>query len=372
MKSFVTRTVHGGTLEGRTIEPLVQPVYQTSAFAFDSLEAMNGYYEGDGSYLYSRNGNPNTDTLAKSVAGLEGAPAGVAASSGTGAILAGILAAVGEGDHLLAARDVYGGTVALLKNELSRLGVTVHFADFADTGEIEQKLMDHPEIKLMISESITNPFLRIEDIDVLVQLKKYYGVRLLIDNTFATPYTIRPYEAGADLVAHSATKYLGGHSDVTAGVLTGSEELIGAAKERITGMGLNLSPFEAWLTARGVRTLALRMNAQCRNAKGIAEFVRNRMKVWHPDAGAMVTFELPEQADVAAFFRSLGWIKVVPTLAGVETTVSHPYSTSHRALSAEEKEALGISEHLVRLSAGIEDLEDITGRLKEAFEAAGC
>lgn len=370
MKSIETRTVHSKPLIERQIQPLVMPVYQTSAFSFNSLEEMNGYYEGNGSYLYTRNGNPNTDLLAQTVADLENAPSGVAASSGTGAILAGILSVATAGSHVLAAQDVYGGTVVLLKDELSQLGITGHFVDFADFDAIEQKLIDYPEITLMISESITNPFLRLENIAGLVRLKEQYGIKLMIDNTFATPCESRPYELGADLVVHSATKYLGGHSDVSAGVLVGHEMLISEAERKIIGMGLNLSPFESWLTVRGIRTLVLRMRAQSENAGRIAGFLKAKgVKVWYPEKGAMVTFELAAGVDVERFFSSLGWIMIVPTLAGVETTVSYPYGTSHRALSHEEKERLGITDRVVRLSAGIEGIEDILEQLETAFQA---
>ncbi|MDN7226204.1 PLP-dependent aspartate aminotransferase family protein [Planococcus liqunii] len=367
MDMMETKTVHTAKAGERTIHPKVMPLYQTSAFSFSSLEELEGYYEGNGTYLYSRTANPNTDALGETVANLEGAPKGVAASSGMSAILAGILAVVQAGDHVLAAQDVYGGTFHLLKEELVRLGIGVHFADFSNISEIEKSLIDFPEIKLLFSESITNPFLRIEDIEVLVQLKKHYGVKVMIDNTFATPYAVRPFELGADLVAHSATKYLGGHSDVTAGVLAGDKELIALAANRIVNMGMNLSPFEAWLTLRGIKTLSLRMKAQTANAQAIAEFLKDKAQVWYPGKGAIVTFALPESVDISKFFSSLGWIQIVPTLAGVETTVSYPYGTSHRALSEEDKEKIGVTRQVVRLSAGIEGTEDILAQLGAAF-----
>lgn len=367
MSTIETKSVHTATMKERTIQSKVMPLYQTSAFSFSSLEELEGYYEGNGTYLYSRTANPNTDALGQTVADLEGAPKGVAASSGTSAILAGILAVVKTGDHILAAEDVYGGTFLLLKEELALLGIQVHFADFSNISEIEQLLIDHPEIQLIFSESITNPFLRVEDIEVLGQLKKHYHVKVMIDNTFATPYTMTPYASGADLVVHSATKYLGGHSDVTAGVLAGDAELIGTAEKRIVNLGLNLSPFEAWLTIRGIKTLALRMKAQTANAQAIAAFLKGKAQVWYPGKGAIVTFELPEETDVSKFFSSLGWIKIVPTLAGVETTVSYPYGTSHRALSEEEKEKIGVNKRVIRLSAGIEGTEDIMSQLEAAF-----
>lgn len=367
MASIETKSVHTATMKERTIQSKVMPLYQTSAFSFSSLEELEGYYEGNGTYLYSRTANPNTDALGQTVADLELAPKGVSASSGTSAILAGILAVVKAGDHILAAQDVYGGTFHLLKEELVLMGIQVHFADFSNISEIKQRLNDTPEIKLIFSESITNPFLRMEDIEVLCQLKQQHDVRVMIDNTFATPYTMTPYSLGVDLIAHSATKYLGGHSDVTAGVLVGDADLIGIAEKRIVNLGLNLSPFEAWLTIRGIKTLALRMKTQTKNAQAIASFLESKARVWYPGVGAIVSFELPETVDVGDFFSSLGWIKIVPTLAGVETTVSYPYGTSHRALSAVEKEKIGVTRQVIRLSAGIEGTEDILEQLGAAF-----
>lgn len=368
MTTIRTKSVHTAHMEERTIRAKVMPIYQTSAFAFSSLEELEGYYEGNGTYLYSRTANPNTDSLGQTVAVLEGAPKGIAASSGTSAILAGILSVVKHGDHILAAEDVYGGTFLLLKEELALMGIQVHFADFSDASAIESLLVDFPEIKLIFSESLTNPFLREENMEKLTGLSNQYGCKIMIDNTFATPYTVQPYTKGAHLVVHSATKYLGGHSDVTAGVLVGDEELIAAAEKRVVNMGLNLSPFEAWLTLRGIKTLALRMEAQTANAQAIADFLRERTTVWYPGKGAIVSFEVPETIEVSSFFSSLGWIKIVPTLAGVETTVSYPYGTSHRALSAEEKARIGVTRRIVRLSAGIEGIEDILGQLETAFK----
>lgn len=367
MRSIETKAVHTSTMKERSIQPKVMPLYQTSAFSFSSLEELEGYYEGNGTYLYSRTANPNTDALGQTVAEMEGAPKGVAASSGMSAILAGILSIVEAGSHILAAEDVYGGTFHLLREELKRMGIHVHFADFTKINEMEQILIDFPEVKLIFSESITNPFLRIEDLGILGQLKERYGVKVMIDNTFATPYTLMPYEQGADLVAHSATKYLGGHSDVTAGVLVGDADLIEEAEKRIVNLGMNLSPFEAWLTLRGIKTLAVRMKAQTENAKAIADFLKGKAEVWYPGIGAIVTFALPEELEASDFFSSLGWIKLVPTLAGVETTVSYPYGTSHRALTEGEKRKIGITKQVIRLSAGIEGTADLLNQLEAAF-----
>ncbi|MEI5907631.1 aminotransferase class I/II-fold pyridoxal phosphate-dependent enzyme [Bacillus spongiae] len=370
---FGSKVVHGYK-QTRNIQSKATPIYQTSVFSFSSLEELESYYTGESPYLYSRVGNPNTDELGQTVAGLEGAPSGVAASSGLGAILAGILGIAQAGDHLIAAKDLYGGTYHLLATELSAFGISVSFVDFANKQEIVKAI--RKETKLLFSETVTNPFLRIENIAHLSTLAKQHELSLMIDNTFSTPYFVQPYKLGADVVVHSATKYIGGHSDVTAGVIIGGEQLMGKVREKVVNLGLNLSPFEAWLASRGVKTLALRMNQQARNAERLAQSLRQHnkiKKVYYPDGlshkgnGAIVTIELVEGVDMSVFFTSLSWIKIVPSLAGVETTVSYPLGTSHRALPKEAQEELGINERVVRISVGIEEEEDIVKQFQDAL-----
>ncbi|TYS15218.1 aminotransferase class I/II-fold pyridoxal phosphate-dependent enzyme [Rossellomorea vietnamensis] len=371
---FDTKVVHS-TLHNRSIKSKSTPIYQTSAFTFSSLEELEGFYEGKSPYLYSRSGNPNTDELGEMVAALEGAPAGVAAASGLGAILAGILAVTESGDHIIAAEDIYGGTYQLLNEELKTFGITTSFVDFSIPEEIEKSIT--PQTKLLYSESITNPFLRVENMDAMVSIAKKHKLVTMIDNTFATPYLMTPYSNGVDIVAHSATKYIGGHSDVTAGVTVGSEEVIAKARTKVINLGFNLSPHEAWLTARGCKTLSLRMKQQCVNASELAEALLGYdgiKKVYYPKdaaekgSGAIVTIELSEQNDIHRFFTGLSWVKIVPTLAGVETTVSYPQGTSHRALSQEAREKIGVNQQVVRISVGIEDSGDIIQAFKDAVD----
>jgi cystathionine beta-lyase/cystathionine gamma-synthase len=371
---FTTKVVHSQLKGTEGIRSKTTPIYQTSAFSFKSLEELEGFFEGESPYLYTRTGNPNTDELGQMVAALEGAPAGVATSSGLSAILAAVLAVVKSGDHIVAAEDLYGGTFHMLKEELKGFGITTTFVDFTKREEIEQAIT--PDTKLLYSETVTNPFMRVEDIPLLVDLAEKHHLKTIIDNTFATPFLRQPYLEGVDLVAHSATKYIGGHSDITAGVVTGKEELVSKAREKVVNMGSNLSPFEAWLTARGAKTLGLRMGAQAHNAGVLAENLRTNQHVKHvyypndlseKGHGAIVTIELDGSCDISAFFKSLGWIKIVPTLAGVETTVSYPLGTSHRALPKEAQEKLGINTHVVRISLGIEDAEDIVTQFNEAI-----
>lgn len=375
--SFGTKVVHSGRKEKRSFKSKAAPIYQTSVFSFDSLEQLEGHFAGETPYLYTRNGNPNTDELAQAVAALEGAPDGVAASSGLGAILAGILAAVQSGEHIVAAEDLYGGTYHLIKKELHTLGIETTFVDFRHPEEIKAAIQ--PNTRLLYTESITNPFLRVEDMEAVVQLAKEHHLLTLIDNTFATPYLLNPYALGVDLVVHSATKYIGGHSDVSAGVITGSKELITKARSRVVNLGMNLSPFESWLAYRGLKTLALRMEKQTKNAQELAAFFHGHPHVktaYYPTDvspkgnGAMVTIELQKGTDMSRFFSSLRWVKIVPSLAGVETTVSYPLGTSHRSLTPEEQKRLGINERVVRISVGIEEPRDIIGQFEEAFESA--
>jgi cystathionine beta-lyase/cystathionine gamma-synthase len=374
---FGTKVVHSSLPKNEKIKSKATPIYQTSAFTFSSLEELEGFYQGDSPYLYSRVGNPNTDELGMTVAQLEGAPSGVAASSGLGAILSGIVALCGQGDHIVASEDIYGGTYQLLKEELLSFGITTSFVDFTDHQKIEEAIT--PQTKLLFSETITNPFLRVEDIEFLVALAKNHRLKTMIDNTFATSFLLQPFTRGIDLVVHSATKYIGGHSDITAGVIVGTEEIMNVVKTKVVNLGVNLSPFEAWLTCRGNKTLALRMSKQSGNAERLATYLRTHPhieKVFYPKNvsskgnGAIVTVELSRECDISRFFRSLGWVKIVPTLAGVETSVSYPLGTSHRALPPQAQEKLGITTHVVRISVGIEESEDIIEQFTSALESS--
>lgn len=374
---FETNVLHSHGKNKKPIKSKVTPIYQTSAFTFADLDELEGYYQGEGSYLYSRVANPNTDELGEAVANLEGAPSGVATSSGLSAILAGVLAVVKSGEHIVAAEDLYGGSFHLLKEELNQLGIEVSFVSFSDSTQVEAAIQGNT--RLLYTESITNPLLRVEDIEEIVRIAKAHDLVTLVDNTFATPLHCRPFLLGVDLVVHSATKYIGGHSDVTAGVLVGKEELVAKARAKVVNLGTNVSPFEAWLTSRGLKTLALRMERQSLNAKLLAEALKKNglvEKVYYPfeqgekGYGAIVTIKLSKALDVNGFFKGLSWVKIAPTLAGVETTVSHPVITSHRALPPESRDALGITMEVVRISVGIEHSEDIINVFEQAIQQA--
>ncbi|MCK0473424.1 PLP-dependent aspartate aminotransferase family protein [Halalkalibacter sp. APA_J-10(15)] len=373
-KQFDTRAVHFQSKEPARNTSKAKPIYQTSAFVFKDLDDMESFYEGEKEYLYSRYSNPNTDDLGQGIALLENAEDGVATSSGMAAILAGVLAVAKHGDHILASEDLYGGTYQLFADEVASLGIEVEFVSFEELANVKGAIKSNTV--LLYTESVTNPLLRVEDVEGVIQLGKDSDVKVMIDNTFATPYLLQPYVLGADLVIHSATKYIGGHSDVTAGVLVGHESLLAKARSKIVTMGCNLSPFEAWLACRGLKTLSIRMDKQSRNAQALAHALEedpNVQRVYYPDFvsekgnGAMVSVDLADHVDVEVFFKSLDWIKIAPTLAGVETTVSYPLRTSHRTIPKELQQELGIGKQLVRISVGIEDEKDIVETFKKAI-----
>lgn len=373
---FNTETVHFSKKSKDQIHSKVTPIYQTSAFTFRSLEELEGYYEGQGNYLYSRVGNPNTDELGQGVAALERAESGVATSSGLSAVLVSILAVAKAGDHIIANDDLYGGTFQLIAKELQEVGIEATFVSFEDKKKIVDAIQ--PNTKAIYSESVTNPLLRVENLDIVVEVAKEFQLVSIIDNTFATPYLCRPIELGIDLVVHSATKYIGGHSDVTAGVVVGSKALMEKVTQKVVNLGANLSPFESWLACRGLKTLSIRMERQSHNAEQLANGLKGSpgvKRVYYPlglsplGNGAMVSIELDSSnCNVETFFRSLQWVKIVPTLAGIETTVSYPIATSHRALSLEAQDALGITRGLVRISVGIEKDADIVSVFQQAIE----
>jgi cystathionine beta-lyase/cystathionine gamma-synthase len=371
------------------IKPKTSPIYQTSVFTFDDLNELEAYFEQPGQgYMYTRFGNPNSDELATEVNLLERGQGGVVTSSGMSAILTGILTYCQAGDHVLCAEEIYGGSSTLLAKELGRLGVGVTFVPTADTYNLEEYAVSGT--KLMLAETMSNPLLQVLDIRRLAEECQQYHVHLLIDNTFASPVITRPLELGADMVMHSVTKYLSGHSDVTAGVLVAArKEDHTRARQIMVNYGLNLSPFESWLASKGLKTLRLRMKQHSANALELAKFLKQHPKVKHvyypglPEHpqhalaqqqggglfGGMLSFRIQDEVTaVNRLMQSLHYIVFAPSLAGVATTVSHPLKTSHRALSPEKQERLGITMGLIRLSVGIEEPEDIIQDMQQALD----
>ncbi|WBO84885.1 trans-sulfuration enzyme family protein [Hymenobacter yonginensis] len=374
------------------IHPKITPIYQTSVFKFEDLNELELYFGEPGSrYLYSRNGNPNSDELAEAVTHLEGGAGAVATGSGMAAIFAALLTYCTAGDHVLCAADIYGGSAALLNQELDRLGIGVSYVPFEDL-TTNLAAYAQPRTRLLLCETISNPLLRVVDLRAAAEAAHALGLKLVLDNTFASPVLTQPFEYGADLVMHSVTKYLAGHSDVTAGVVVARTPEDAARLRQIgTLFGLTLSPMESWLAVRGIKTLRLRMEAHSRNAQAVAELLAQHpavQEVFYPGLaqhpqhtlareqgagrfGGMVSFRLLDDSTnaVSRFMRASQRFPFAPSLAGVDSSLSYPAGTSHRALTEEQRQELGITAGLVRLSVGIEPVEELLADLHQALEA---
>ncbi|MBC6607090.1 aminotransferase class I/II-fold pyridoxal phosphate-dependent enzyme [Hymenobacter sp. BT188] len=371
------------------ILPKITPIYQTSVFKFEDLDGIAQYFDEPGSrYMYSRNGNPNSDELAEAVNRLESGQGAIATGSGMAAILAAILAYCEAGDHVLCAADIYGGSAVLLNLELSRLGISVSYVPFEELYDLKPHLQSRT--RLLLAETMSNPLLRVVDLKALAEECHQHGVKLVIDNTFATPLLTRPIEYGADITLHSVTKYLAGHSDVTAGVVVAATtETVARLRQIGMTLGLTLSPMESWLAVRGLKTLRLRVKEHSSNAQAIAEMLDRHpvvQEVNYPGLpshaehqlaarqggtqfGGMLSFRLPDDENlVNQFMRRSLRFPFAPSLAGVDSSLSHPLSTSHRSLSPEQQQRLGITVGLVRLSVGIELKEELIADLEQALE----
>jgi cystathionine gamma-synthase len=380
-----SRAVHAGHPK-RARSPLSPPIVQTAVYVYESLEDYDAVARGDQpGHYYARTSNENVAMLAEAVADLEGAEAGVATSSGMAAILVAIGALAPRPCPIVAPLDLYGGTWVLFRQELEPAGYTTRIVDFADLDAVSGALEG---AGLVVCETITNPLVRVADLEAICRMARERGVPVLVDNTFATPILCRPLELGASISVHSATKYIGGHSDLTAGVAVGSAATIKAAAARASRLGTTLGPFEAWLAVRGLRTLPLRIARMSANALALAEALREapRIEAVHyptlpgsaqeeiarrllPDgAGGMLAIQVEGgRAAVQRLLDRFGMVSFAASLAGVETTVSHPEVTSHRNLTAEERAGLGIHPGTLRISAGIEEAEDIIDDFLQAL-----
>ncbi|MBT9176126.1 MAG: L-methionine gamma-lyase [Firmicutes bacterium] len=366
--------------------PAVPPIYQTSVFAFDSLEQVDQAFGGEaGAFVYSRYGNPSVQALEVTLAHLERTEAALVASSGMAALAIGVLSLCGQGDHIIAAQDLYGGTQALFQRDFSRWGIDVTFVDALNVSRVEDAI--RPNTKLIFVETISNPLMKVADLSRLAAVKRGFGIPLMVDNTFASPVLCRPSEWGADLVMESLTKYLNGHSDVTAGAIMGSKGLIERMRSLHTDFGAVTSPFDAWLVQRSLQTLKLRMQQHCRNAVLLAEFLAAQPKVMkvhypglpgHPQHalaatqmsayGGMLSFVVEGGCYGAAqVIKRLQRVDFVPSLGGTSTTVSHPAKTSHRGMTGMDRVRLGIDDGLIRVSAGLEDGDDISADFAQAL-----
>jgi len=395
-QAFATRAVHAGERGPHPdYTPVVGPIHPTVGYVYDSMDDLDAIFattrEG---YVYPRYGSPTLAAFESAMAELEGGEAAHAFASGMAAIHAALLAAgVRSGTTVVAAPDLYGATYTLLNRLLAELGATVRFVDVTDLGAVEAALAETRPVAL-VAETISNPLLKVADLPALADLAHGHGAQLLIDSTFTSPYLCQPLAYGADFVIHSATKFIGGHGDVMAGVVVTSAENRSALYELNKLVGSVLGPFEAWLAMRGLKTLPLRVRQQCANAARLAEWLAGHPKIGrvnypglpaHPQHnlasrlfgergfGGVLSFEI-SGADRAAAFRFMEALELclpATTLGDVYTLVLHPATTSHRSLTAQERAQIGISDGLVRLSAGIEDADDIIADLEQALASVG-
>ncbi|MFI8522685.1 trans-sulfuration enzyme family protein [Streptomyces sp. NPDC085481] len=368
--------------------PLSVPLVQSSAFAFASADELAEAMAGpDGRYVYSRRGNPTVRALEQTLAGLEGGAGAIAFASGMGAISGVLLALLKPGDRVVAQRCLYGGTYAVLSDLAGRYGVDVTYISGDDAGELEGAARSG-DVRLLVLETIANPTGQVADLPGLLAAAHRLGVTSLVDNSLASPVLCRPIELGADVVVHSTSKYLSGHSDVLGGAAVFADDALRRAVwPRTVELGACADPFAAWLTLRGIPTLPLRMREHCANAAVLAGRLAGRGDVtrvhypWlsgHPSyvtarkvlagGGGLLSFELEGGREAGrAFIERVRVAKLALSLGGVETLVTHPASTSHRELDAEALAAAGIAPGLVRMSVGIEGVEDLWGDIERAL-----
>jgi cystathionine beta-lyase/cystathionine gamma-synthase len=380
-----TEAVRGGTHLNKKNGPLITPIYQTSTFEVTDMTEQARATHTD--MFYTRYGNPTHTVVEAAIAELEGADAALLFASGMSAITTSILALAKSGDHIVAQRDIYGGATKFLTQWLPRFGVET---TLVDTTEYEQHAHAiRPNTKILYLESPTNPTLRIVDLKKVSELAKKHGLTTLIDSTFSTPINCRPIEFGIDLVMHSGTKYFGGHSDLICGIIAGRQDLIDTIHATRTTIGCNMDPHAAWLLLRGIRTLAVRVQRQNASGLRVAQFLKEHPKVrsvsypfleGHPQralameqmrgGGGVLSFEVDGTGeDARRFAEALQLFTLAPSLGGVDSLVTIPVVTSHAMIRAEEREKMGVTEQMVRLSVGIENLEDLIADLERGFAA---
>jgi cystathionine beta-lyase/cystathionine gamma-synthase len=383
-----TKAVRGAADLEKKNGPLATPIYQTSTFEVtDNDEQLRASHTD---HFYTRYGNPTNTVAEKTIAELEGTEAALTFASGMGAITTTILALVKSGDHVVAQRDIYGGVNKFLSQWLPKMGIET---TFVDTTEYEQHARAiRPNTKLLYLESPTNPTLRVVDFKKAAAIAKQHKLLSMIDATFGTPINQHPAKSGIDLVMHSGTKYLSGHTDLICGAVAGRHELMEKIWQTRTTLGNCMDPHASWMLVRGLKTLAVRVARQNENAQRVAEFLAEHAKVQqvhypflksHPQyalaraqmsgGGGMVSFEIEGTGeDARRVTEAMRLFTLAPSLGGVESLVSIPVLTSHAMIPAEERARMGVNEQMVRLSVGIENADDLIADLEHAFKAVAA
>ena len=384
-----TTAIHAGTLKN-LYGTLAMPIYQTSTFIFDSAEQGGRRFAlEEAGYIYTRLGNPTTTVLENKIAALEEGEAAVATSSGMGAISSTLWTVLKAGDHVVTDKTLYGCTFALMCHGLTRFGIEVTFVDTSNLDEVKNAMKENTRVVYL--ETPANPNLKIVDLEALSKLAHTNpNTLVIVDNTFATPYMQKPLKLGADIVVHSVTKYINGHGDVIAGLVVTNKEL--ADQIRFVGLkdmtGAVLGPQDAYYIIRGMKTFEIRMERHCKNAKKVVEFLNKHPKIervyypgleTHPgheiakkqmkDFGAMISFELKGGFEAGkTLLNNLKLCSLAVSLGDTETLIQHPASMTHSPYTKEEREAAGITDGLVRLSVGLENIEDIIADLEQGLE----
>ncbi|MBR1778482.1 MAG: aminotransferase class I/II-fold pyridoxal phosphate-dependent enzyme [Alphaproteobacteria bacterium] len=373
--------IHGGIYGDPLTGAVNVPIYQTSTYEQQALGQNKGWE-------YSRTGNPTRAALEALIAELEHGAAGFAFASGMAALTA-VLSLFSQGDKILISQNVYGGTFRVLDKVFKNFGLSYSIEDTANAETLADKIT--PEVKAILIETPANPLLTVTDIKAVADLTKARGIKLIADNTFMTPYLQNPIDFGADIVVHSATKYLGGHSDLVAGLAVVKEKELGEKIAFIqNATGGVLGPFDSFLLIRGIKTLGVRMDRHAQNAERAALYLKSHpavKRVYYPgledaqgyavnkrqakNGGAMISFELTEKYDVARFFSSLRLIALAESLGGVESLACHPATMTHASFPEKIRQEIGITDGLIRLSVGIENIEDLLADLEQAIERSG-
>lgn len=385
---FHSKAIHSGQKPCPATGAHVSPIYQTSTFVFDNAEQGGRRFAGEeDGYIYTRLGNPTQTELEEKMAALEGGEAALAASSGMAAISTALFTLLQKGDHVVAGDTIYGCTHSLIDGVFPRYGIESTFVDQANIDEIKKAIK--PNTKVIYVESPANPTLKLVDLKETAKIAKMNGAKLVVDNTFMTPFLQRPLELGADLVVYSATKYIGGHGDVIAGIIVGDKDLVSEMRmPYLKDFGGSISPFDAWLLLRGLKTLGIRMEKHCENAIKVAEFLENHPvveKVYYPglssssqlalarkqmdDFGGMISFELKGGIEAGkTLLNNVEMISLAVSLGCVDSLIQHPASMTHSPVPREERLKAGITDGLIRFSVGIENVEDIIEDLEQALD----
>ncbi len=383
-----TRAIHSEGTEPRSNRPVATPIHLSATFEAADVDQQI-QIESTGDMFYTRYGNPTLSVAERTLAELEGAEAALVFGSGMGAITTTLLAVLSQGQHAIFQREIYGGTFRFAREFLPRYGVEVSWVDVTDTDGFQKAIQDNT--RLIFLETPTNPTLKVLDLRAVADAARQRGVLTLVDGTFASPFNTRPLDYGIDGVLHSATKYLGGHSDLLGGVLASSRQLVEEVRSALKVLGGILDPHAGYLLLRGIKTLGVRIEQHNRNGLSVARHFEGHPKVRsvfypmlpsHPQqdlarrqmrgGGGVVSLELNGTLETAKrFVDALELIRIAPSLGGVESLVSIPCLTSHAMLSPEEREKADIRDSLVRLALGIEDEEDLKADIERALAAAG-